>query len=109
MDGAEERKVNQCPVCTCPHSELDRTDVSHPYCNTESVKRKVDASQSEHLDDDGEVKERHKDKINQNHTRYHIRYRKCCLHIIYDIVSDIVPDWSPDTGGEVGAAPQAQT
>ena len=33
MDGAEVAAallcdVNQCPVCTCPHSELDRTDRS---------------------------------------------------------------------------------
>jgi hypothetical protein len=81
MDGAEVAAallcdVNQRPVCTCPHSELDRTDVSYPYRNTESVKREVDAARSEHLDDDGEVKERHKDEVNQNHTRYHVRYRK---------------------------------
>ena len=80
MDGAKVAAallcdVNQCPVCTCPHSKLDRTDVSYPYRNTESAKREVDAARSEHLDDDGEVKERHKDEVNQNHTRYHIRYR----------------------------------
>jgi hypothetical protein len=74
MDGAEVAAallcdVNQCPVCTCPHSELDQTDASYPYCNTESVKREVDAARSEHLDDDGEVKERQKDKVNQKHTR----------------------------------------
>jgi hypothetical protein len=27
--------VSQCPVCTCPHNELDRTDVSFPHLNTE--------------------------------------------------------------------------
>jgi hypothetical protein len=80
MDGAEVAaallcNVNQCPVCTCPHSEFDRTDVSYPYHNTESGKREVDAARSEHLNDDGEVKERHKDEVNQNHTRYHTRYR----------------------------------
>jgi hypothetical protein len=64
--------VNQCPVCTCPRKELDRTDVSYPYRNTESVKREVDAARSEHLDDDGGVQEWHKDEINQNHTLYHI-------------------------------------
>jgi hypothetical protein len=37
-----------CAVCTCPHSELDWTDVSYPYHNTESVKRNVDAAQSGH-------------------------------------------------------------
>jgi hypothetical protein len=47
-------------------------DVSYPYSNTESVKREVDAAQSEHLGDDGEVTERHKDEVNQKHTRYHI-------------------------------------
>jgi hypothetical protein len=49
MDGAEVAAallcdVNQYPVCTCPHSELDRTDVSYPYSNTESVKREVDTA-----------------------------------------------------------------
>ena len=44
MDGAEVAAallcdVNQCPVCTCPLiSELDRTDFSFPYRDTESVK-----------------------------------------------------------------------
>ncbi len=57
--------VNQCPVCTCPHSELDWTDVSYPYCNIKSVKREDNAAQSEHLDNDGEVKELHKDEVNQ--------------------------------------------
>jgi hypothetical protein len=42
MDGAEVAAallcdVNQCPMCTCPHSELDRTDVSDPYRDTEST------------------------------------------------------------------------
>ena len=46
MDGQEVGAalmcdVNQCPVCTCPHSELDRTDVFFPYRNTESVKSAV--------------------------------------------------------------------
>jgi hypothetical protein len=36
--------VNQFQVCTCPHSELDRTDVSFPYRNTESVKGSCESS-----------------------------------------------------------------
>jgi hypothetical protein len=60
MDGQEVGAalmcdVNQCPVCTCPHDELDRADVSYPYRDTESVKAAVKAAQDEHLDDDGEV------------------------------------------------------
>jgi hypothetical protein len=43
--------VNQCPVCTCPHSELDRTDAAYPYRNTESVKAAVKEAQEEHLDE----------------------------------------------------------
>jgi hypothetical protein len=43
--------------------------------DTESVKREVDAARSEHLDDDGEVKELHKDEVNQYHARYLIRFR----------------------------------
>ncbi len=55
MDGAEVAAallcdVNQCPVCTCPRSELDQTDVAYPYRDTESVKRAVSAARSEHLD-----------------------------------------------------------
>jgi hypothetical protein len=69
MDGAEVAAVllcdvNQCPVCTCPHKELDRTDVSYPYRDTESVKRAVKAARSEHLDDGGEVKDWHKEEVN---------------------------------------------
>ncbi len=45
--------VNQCPVCTCPHDELDRADVS--YRDTETVKAAVKAAQEQHLDDDGGV------------------------------------------------------
>jgi hypothetical protein len=49
MDGAEVAAallfdVNQCPVCTCPHSELDQTDVAYPYCDTEPVKQAVSAA-----------------------------------------------------------------
>jgi hypothetical protein len=51
MDGQEVGAalmcdVNQCPLCTCPHSELDRTDVSFPYRDTESVKAAVKAAQA---------------------------------------------------------------
>ena len=58
MDGQEVGAalmcdVNQCPVSTCPHSELDRIDVSFPYHDTESVKAAVKAAQEEHLDEDG--------------------------------------------------------
>jgi hypothetical protein len=51
--------VNQCPVCTCPHSELDRTDVTYPYRNTESVKAAVKEAQEAHLDEDGQVLDGH--------------------------------------------------
>ncbi len=55
--------VNQCPVCTCPRSELDRTDIAYPYRDTESLKSEVIAARSEHLDDNGEVKEGHQDEV----------------------------------------------
>jgi hypothetical protein len=81
MDGAEVAAallcdVNQCPVCTCPHSELDRlgTDVSYPYRDTESVKRAVSAARSEHLDEDGEVKDQH------------------IQEVFYDIIPDVMSD-----------------
>ena len=86
MDGQEVGAalmcdVNQCPVCTCPHSELDRSDVSYPYRDTESVKAAVQAAQQEHLDDNGEVKDGHNEEV---------RSHSC--NIIYDIVYDIVCD-----------------
>jgi hypothetical protein len=56
--------VNQCSVCTCHHNELDQTDASCPYCDTESVKREVSAARSEHLDDDGHVKDQHIQEVN---------------------------------------------
>jgi hypothetical protein len=57
--------VNQCPgpVCTCPHSELDRTDVSFPYRNTESVKAAVKAALEEHLDEDDQVLHGHSTEV----------------------------------------------
>ena len=76
--------VNQCPVCTCPHSELDQTDVAYPYRDTESVKRAVIAARSEHLDADGEVKDRHKEEVAH------------FFNIIPDIMSDIIHDIIPD-------------
>jgi hypothetical protein len=36
----------------------------NPYRCTESVKRAVSAALSEHLDDDGEVKDQHKEEVN---------------------------------------------
>jgi hypothetical protein len=68
MDGAEVAvallcDVNQCPVCTCPHSELDRTDVSYPSRDTDTVKREVGEARSEHLDEDSEVKERQWEEV----------------------------------------------
>ncbi len=73
MDGAEVAaallcNVNQCPVCTCPHSELDRTDISYPYRDTETVKRSVEEARSEHLDEGSEVKERHGDEVSYYRT-----------------------------------------
>ena len=67
MDGAEVVAallcdVNQCPVCTCPHSELDCTDRSYPFRNTESIKEAVKAAREEHLDEEGHVLPRHKDE-----------------------------------------------
>ena len=49
MDGAEVAAallcdVNQCPMCTCPRSEFNRTEFS---------------VRSEHLEEDCEVKELH--------------------------------------------------
>jgi hypothetical protein len=69
MDGAEVAAallcdVNQCPVCTCPHSELDRTDISYLYRDTESVKQAVSAARAEHLDEDGRVKDQHNQEVN---------------------------------------------
>ena len=55
---------NLLMVCTCPHNELDWTDVSYPYRDTESVKREVSAARSEHLDDDGHVKDQHIQEVN---------------------------------------------
>ena len=84
MDGQEVGAalmcdVNQCPVCTCPHSELDRSDVSYPYRDTESVKAAVQAAQQEHLDDNGEVKDGHNEEV-----------RGYSCNFIYDIVYDII-------------------
>ena len=55
--------VNQCPVCTCPHSDLDQTDVSYPYRDTELVKAAVKAAQAEHIDANGVVKPGHHEVV----------------------------------------------
>ena len=77
MDGEEVGKallcdVNQCPVCTCPHNELDRTDVSYPYRDSETVKFAVKAAQEEHLDDNGAVKPGHHEEVQYKISRYPI-------------------------------------
>ena len=55
--------VNQCPVCTCPHSDLDQTDVSFQSCDTGSIKAVVKAAQDEHLDAYDEVNQGHHDAV----------------------------------------------
>ena len=68
LDGAEVATATmcdtrQCPVCTCPHDELDRTDKAYPYRHTEEVKAQVEAARREHLDDRGQVKVNHLSKV----------------------------------------------
>ncbi len=96
--------VNQCPVCTCPHSELDRTDVSFPYRDMESVKAAVRAAQEEHLDEDGEVLDGHNTEVCKTVLMYHVLISYTILYTIsymiytisykynIDIVCDIVYD-----------------
>jgi len=61
---------------------LDRTDVCYPYRDTESVKRAVSAARSEHLDEDGEVKDQHIQEV----------FFDIIPDVGYDIISDIVSD-----------------
>ena len=68
LDGAEVAAATmcdttQCPVCTCPHKDLDRTDVSYPYRNKEQVQAAVKKARDEHLDAQGRVKPRHQTKV----------------------------------------------
>ena len=114
MDGAEVAAallcdVNQCPVCTCPHSELDQTDVAYPYRDTESLKRAVSAARSEHLDADGEVKDRHKEEV----AHFSISYPISCpisSTTSYLIYSDFVHliRYFFISGGDIGKAAEAQ-
>ena len=74
LDGAEVAAATmcdttQCPVCKCPHKDLDRTDVSYPYRNKEEVQAAVEAARLEHLDAQGRVKPRHQTKVQKN-TQY---------------------------------------
>jgi hypothetical protein len=76
MDGQEVGAalmcdINQCPVCTCPNSEMGRTDVAYPYRNTESVKAAVKEAQEEHLDEDGQVLHEHNTEVRKAVLRYH--------------------------------------
>jgi hypothetical protein len=71
--------VNQCPACTYPHSELDRKDVSVPYCNTESVKAAAKVAQEEHLDEDGMVIYGQNEEVHNyivTYHRYSIQYHE---------------------------------
>ena len=73
----------------CTHSELqvDRSDVSFPYRDTESVKAAVQAAQQEHLDDNGEVKDGHNEEVRgySCNISYDIEYDIAC-DIVYDII-----------------------
>ncbi len=86
-----------CPACTCPHDELDRTDVVYPYRHSDEVKARVDAARRELLHDQGRVKDRHLTKVGL-YIRYRIRYptryrvRYVCYYSIYDVVYDIAQD-----------------
>jgi hypothetical protein len=66
LDGAEVAAATicdtrQCPVCTCPHQDLDRTDVAYPYRHSDEVKAMVmvNAARNENLDEHGRVKPQH--------------------------------------------------
>jgi hypothetical protein len=90
LDGAEVAATTmcdtrQCPVCTCPHQELDRTDKAYPYRHTEQVKAMVEAAQREHPDNQGRVKPLHQTKV-YIYMVYDVYY------IVHDIVYDIVCD-----------------
>ena len=68
LDGAEVAAATmcdtrQCPVCTCPHQDLDRTDVAYPYRHSDEIKANVYAAHDEHLDAQGRVKPRHQAKV----------------------------------------------
>ena len=68
LDGAEVATATmcdtrQCPVCTCPHDELDRTTKAYPYRHTEEVKAQVEAARREHLDDRDQMKVNHLSKV----------------------------------------------
>ena len=66
--------TRQCPVCTCTHDELDRTDAAYPYRHTEEVRAKVQAAHSEHLDDEDRGKDRHQTKVRSYATSYTTSY-----------------------------------
>ncbi len=90
MDGAKVAAallcdVNHCPVCTCPHSELDLTDRSYPFHDTESLKEAVNAAREKHMDAEGHVLPRHKEEI-----------LNICPNIVSDIVTDVIIHICPD-------------
>ncbi len=64
--------AQSAPVSKRVQSELDRTDVSFAYRDTESVKAAVRAAQEEHLDENGEVIDGHNMEVRNAVLIYHI-------------------------------------
>ena len=79
LDGAEVAAATmcdtrQCPVCTCPHQDLDRTDVAYPYRHSDEIKAMVNAARDERLDAQGRVKPRHQAKVRNEFISYNMTY-----------------------------------
>jgi hypothetical protein len=110
LDGAEVAAATmcdtrQCPVCTCPHDELDRTDVAYPYRHSEEVKAKVEAARREHLDEEGRVKDRHQSKVSISYTTSNTTSNNISYTMSY------TTSWAYfvfDSGSRGAAATQAQ-
>jgi hypothetical protein len=61
---------------------MDRTDVSFPCRNTESVKAAVRVAEEEHHDEDGEVIDGHNTEVRKAVLMYHILISYTILYMI---------------------------
>ena len=97
MDGAEIAAASMCgtdncPTCECPKEELDSTEDTYRLRHIEAVRSDVEKARAEHLNADGTVKERHKEKVPTSNNCLRVKIRPYSLP--YNMLYDMLFAWS---------------